>query len=104
MKSLALRSASLGVATAVALLLASIIAHFTGYMRVGHLFYWQGTKMHVWFPCDGWVDLLCVRSPIDWQYFTFGLVFGSLIYAIGWLAGIAGLDLVMRHRMTDLRR
>lgn len=60
--------------------------------------------MHVWIPCNGWASLLCVRAPIDWQYFTFGLVVGSLVYAIGAAAVLAGADLVSRRRMAAFRR
>lgn len=104
MKSLALRSVRFGLATAFALLLASMIATFAGYSGLGHLLYWQGAKMHVWFSCDGGVNLLCVRSPIDWQFFTFGLMLGSLVYTIGWVVVLAGVDLTNHRRMTASRR
>lgn len=104
MRSLTLRSLRIGLAAALALLVASYIASFSGFGKIGHLLFWQGTKMHVWFPCKGWVDLLCVRSPVDWQYLTFGIPLGTLIYA--WCAAIvlAASRAVEARRKAAIRR
>ena len=97
MTSLLLRSGRFGVLIALALLLGSKLASFTGHQSLGHLLFWQGTNMHVWFPCGGWTNRLCVRSPMDWQYFSFGLAFGSLVYALG-VAVILGSHAASKRR------
>lgn len=104
MSGLTLRSLRIGFRAAFALLVASEIAYFAGYGRLGHLLFWQGTKMHVWFPCDGWVSLLCVRSQTDWQYFTFGISLGILVYTLCAAIVLVGSVAVRARRTTAFRR
>ena len=104
MTNLLLRSGRLGALIALALLLGSELASFTGHQSLGHLLFWQGTKMHVWFSCSGWTNTLCVRSSIDWQYFTFGLALGSLVYALGVAVVIVGSSAASKHRTAAFWR
>lgn len=104
MRSLTLRSLRIGLAIAFALLVASQVAYLSGYGALGHLLFWQGAKMHVWFPCDGWGGLLCVRSSIDWQYFTFGISLGTLVYSLCTAAVLVGSSAVRARHTTAFRR
>jgi hypothetical protein len=104
MRNLTLRSLRIGFSAAFALLVASEIAYLAGYGRLGHLLFWQGAKIHTWFPCDGWVGLLCVRSPVDWQYFTFGISLGILIYTLCAAIVLIGSGAVSARRTAAFRR
>lgn len=104
MRSLILRSLRIGLTMAFALLVASEIAALSGYGRLGHLLFWQGTKMHVWFPCEGRVNLLCVRSPVDWQYITFGIPLGTLVYSLCAVVVLVVSSAVHTRRTTAFRR
>ncbi len=37
--------------------------------------------MHVWFQCSGWTNAFCIRSPIDWQYYSGRACLARLSYS-----------------------